>query len=93
MEKKNSEDLLLQPFRSFVCRKCGKRIQVLDAKDRRCRFCSKRCEKLYWKYPEKNEAVFYRLFYGQYCGEKVVTKDIQDCRRRYCCKTCRLANN
>ena len=35
--------------RFFVCRNCGKPVVVTDSKDKRFVFCSKECEKTYWK--------------------------------------------
>lgn len=36
-------------IRTFTCARYGKTVNVTDLKDRRQRFCSARCEKLYWK--------------------------------------------
>ena len=36
----------------FVCRNCGKPIVVTDSKDKRRVFCSKQCERIYWKRSE-----------------------------------------
>lgn len=80
-------------LRSFVCMYCSKMVNVTDPRDNRYRFCSSRCERLYWKHPEKKKTTFSRVFYCQYCGQKVVTKDPQDRRRFYCSKECRLASN
>ena len=38
-------------LRRFHCRKCHELVIVTSIKDKRRRFCSPRCEKLYWKHP------------------------------------------
>ena len=38
--------------RFFVCRNCGKPVVVTDSKDKRSVFCSKECERIYWKRSE-----------------------------------------
>ena len=45
-------------LRSFLCARCGKPVAVTDPKDRRSKFCSGRCERLYWKHrrAEKKDA-------------------------------------
>ena len=35
--------------RFFVCRNCGKPVLALGPKDKRSVFCSKECERIYWK--------------------------------------------
>lgn len=75
------------------CMHCDEMVNVMDPKDNRYRFCSPRCERLYWKHPEKGKATFSRIFYCQYCGKKVVTNDPKDRRRFYCSKECRLASH
>lgn len=40
-------------IRKFICRNCYKMVVVTDKKDKRKKFCCPRCEKLYWKHPEK----------------------------------------
>lgn len=40
-------------LRSFNCNKCHKLVLITSEKDRRTKFCSPRCEKLYWKHPRK----------------------------------------
>ena len=42
-----------QILRSFYCNKCHKLVLVTSKKDKRTKFCSPRCEKLYWKHPRK----------------------------------------
>ena len=35
--------------RFFVCRNCGKPVLAVGSKDKRSVFCSKECERIYWK--------------------------------------------
>ena len=44
--------------REAVCPVCGKPVAVTDPNDRRSRFCSGRCERLYWRHrrTEKKDA-------------------------------------
>lgn len=37
-------------LRSFVCARCGRLVNVTSAFDRRKKFCSSHCERLYWKH-------------------------------------------
>ena len=37
-------------LRRFLCARCGEPVAVTDSSDRRSRFCSGRCERLYWKH-------------------------------------------
>lgn len=90
-EEKAPPDAMI--LRSFVCMHCDEMVNVTDPKDNRYRFCSPRCERLYWKHPEKGKKTFSRIFYCQYCGKKVVTNDPKDRRRFYCSKECRLASH
>ena len=40
-------------IRRFACAHCGKPVTVTDPNDKRSKFCSGRCERLYWKHPRK----------------------------------------
>ena len=42
--------------REAVCPVCGKPVAVTDPNDRRSRFCSGRCERLYWKHRRTKKA-------------------------------------
>ena len=42
-------------LRSFLCARCGKLVVVTDPSDKRSRFCSGRCERLYWKCELSNQ--------------------------------------
>lgn len=45
-------------IRRFACAHCGKPVTVTDPNDKRSKFCSGRCERLYWKHrrTEKTDA-------------------------------------
>ena len=38
--------------RFFVCRNCGKPVLAVGSKEKRSVFCSKECERIYWKRSE-----------------------------------------
>ena len=42
-----------EPF-EFDCGHCGKHVVTAPFNDKRSRFCSKKCEKRYWRHPPKN---------------------------------------
>lgn len=42
-----------EPF-EFDCAHCGKHVKTAPLNDRRFRFCSKQCERRYWRHPPKN---------------------------------------
>lgn len=42
------------PIRSFYCRKCGKLVEIYFSDDRRTVFCTRSCEKKYWRHPPKD---------------------------------------
>ena len=43
-------------IRSFRCLRCGALVSVTDPSDRRQKFCSSRCERLYWKHRRTKKA-------------------------------------
>lgn len=43
--------------REFYCRQCETHIKVIDPKDKRVVFCSKVCEKKYWRLKSKADAL------------------------------------
>lgn len=45
------------PLRGFQCRKCGHRVLIFDEDDRRTDFCSRHCEKLYWKHKNSQKHI------------------------------------
>ena len=52
-----------EALRTFRCLKCGKLVRVTEPTDRRIKFCSAHCERLYWK--DKRT-----IFCSQACREK-----------------------
>lgn len=42
------------PIREFYCKKCGIRVVVTDKHDKRSLFCSRSCEKAYWRHSHKH---------------------------------------
>ena len=42
-------------IREFYCKKCGALVQVRSESDKRTAFCSRRCNKLYFKHPRNKE--------------------------------------
>lgn len=54
------------PVLYFTCAKCGKEVQTMGINDKRSRFCSKICEKRYWKHPpQDDEAHCQNLYLGE----------------------------
>lgn len=45
-----------EALRTFRCLKCGKLVRVTEPTDRRIKFCSAHCERLYWKHSKKVRA-------------------------------------
>lgn len=41
------------PIDSFHCRQCGKLVEIFDRIDRRTVYCSRACEKKYWREQSK----------------------------------------
>lgn len=39
-------------LKQFYCKKCHVLVTITNIKDRRKKFCSPHCEKLYWKHPK-----------------------------------------
>lgn len=48
--KKHGKGADIEPY-EFTCAKCGRLVQVTDWRDKRTRFCSKECEKRFWRHP------------------------------------------
>lgn len=42
-------------IRTFICKKCGEIVMVTDTKDKRRTFCSKLCERRYWRHKRKDD--------------------------------------
>lgn len=38
-----------KPINSFVCRTCGKSVDIYDRHDKRTVYCSHACERKYWR--------------------------------------------
>ncbi len=76
-------------IRSFHCRRCGELVEVTDPLDKRLKFCSQHCEKLFWKHPEKVEAIpVERTFICKGCGKTVNVTSAFDRRHTFCSKKC-----
>ncbi len=77
-------------IRKFSCLRCGKEVRVTDNRDCRTKFCSQRCEKLYWKHSKNVRSVLVqREFICRECGKVVNVSDPKDRRRIFCCGECR----
>ncbi len=81
-------------IRTFTCRRCGEEVRVTDPNDKRLKFCSQHCEKLFWKHPEKVQAVFVaREFHCKGCGKLVEVTSAFDRRHAFCSKECQIRYN
>lgn len=49
-----SNHRLARPPYEFYCAHCGKHVVTAPYNDRRSRFCSRNCEKKYWRHPERH---------------------------------------
>ena len=77
-------------LRIFRCLKCGKLVRVTETTDRRVKFCSAHCERLYWKHSKKvRSAVSQRTFPCRNCGVIVEVTDAKDRRTAFCSPSCR----
>ncbi|WP_300626350.1 hypothetical protein [uncultured Megasphaera sp.] len=80
-----------EALRAFHCLKCGKLVRVTEATDRRTKFCSAHCERLYWKHSEKVKSQTIRhAFHCRNCGTYVEITDPYDRRIAFCSTACRL---
>ena len=79
-----------EALRAFHCLKCGKLVRVTEATDRRTKFCSAHCERLYWKHSENTacQAVV-RTFSCRQCGRTVTVTEAKDRRTAFCSADCR----
>ncbi len=85
----HSENPDAEVIRTFTCRRCGDLVRVTDPMDKRLKFCSQYCEKLFWKHPEKAEAlVVERTFVCRGCGKTVKVTSAFDRRHIFCSKKC-----
>lgn len=77
-------------IRVFLCKHCGEEVRVTEELDMRTKFCSQRCENLYWKHSKKHKKGKgeRRTFTCRNCGKKVVITDSHDRRSIFCCSRC-----
>ncbi|WP_143747171.1 MULTISPECIES: hypothetical protein [Megasphaera] len=77
--------------RSFRCLRCGTLVSVTNRADKRVKFCSPRCERLYWKHSEHAacQAVV-RTFSCRQCGRTVTVTEAKDRRTAFCSADCRI---
>lgn len=45
------------PVHEFDCARCGRHVVTSGENDRRVRFCSKGCEKRFWRHPENKDVL------------------------------------
>ena len=77
-------------IRTFQCLKCGRIVYVADPADRRTKFCSSHCERLYWKHSEKvRPKAVNRTFRCRQCGKVVHVTEPKDRRTAFCSDDCR----
>lgn len=80
-------------IRVFQCLKCGKLVKVADPKDKRIKFCSSHCERLYWKHSRRDKQVrlgtVQRSFICRCCGAVVNVTEANDRRTSFCSDACR----
>lgn len=43
------------PIDTFECRQCGRTVEIFDRFDKRMVYCSRACEKKYWREQSKNK--------------------------------------
>lgn len=69
-------------IRQFKCKHCGEEVRVTETNDLRTKFCSQRCENLYWKHSKrvKRGKKETRSFRCRNCGKLVVITDSHDRR-------------
>ncbi len=79
-----------EALRTFRCLKCGKLVRVTEPTDRRIKFCSAHCERLYWKHSKKvSSVVIRRAFQCRNCGTFVEITEPKDKRTTFCSQACR----
>lgn len=79
-----------EALRTFRCLKCGKLVRVTEPTDRRIKFCSAHCERLYWKHSKKvSSVVIRRSFQCRNCGTFVEITEPKDKRTIFCSQACR----
>lgn len=79
-------------LRTFRCLRCGEVVSVRSAADKRTKFCSSHCERLYWKHSKakrvKSQSVS-RTFRCRQCGRLVKVTEPKDRRMAFCSNGCR----
>ena len=79
-------------LRTFRCLHCGKVVSVRSSADKRTKFCSPHCERLYWKHSKtkgvKSQSVS-RTFRCRQCGRLVKVTEPKDRRMAFCSNGCR----
>lgn len=80
-------------LRSFKCKHCGVEVRVTEENDLRTKFCSQRCENLYWKHSKRMKRGIpeSRSFHCRNCGKEIVITDSRDRRSVFCSKDCGTA--
>lgn len=77
-------------LRVFRCLKCGRLVRVTDGADKRTKFCSAHCERLYWKHSKYVQSVvIQRSFTCRQCGTFVEVTEAKDRRTAFCSVACR----
>lgn len=78
-------------LRTFCCLRCGEVVSVRNEEDKRTKFCSPHCERLYWKHSKakgvKAQSVN-RTFHCRYCGRLVKVTEPKDRRMAFCSAEC-----
>lgn len=79
-------------IRVFLCKHCGEEVRVTEDNVLRTKFCSQRCENLYWKHSKraKRGKKETRTFRCRNCGKEVVITDSHDRRSVFCSKACSI---
>ena len=83
-------------LRTFCCLRCGTIVHVTQREDKRVKFCSPHCERLYWKHSKKQSVkslVVPRTFPCRNCGRIVVVREAKDRRIAFCSAECRIQWN
>lgn len=79
-----------EALRTFRCLKCGRLVRVTESTDRRTKFCSAHCERLYWKHSKnvRSQAIRHS-FHCRNCDTFVEITEPYDRRTIFCSAACR----
>lgn len=80
-------------LRTFRCLQCGTIVRIIQKSDKRVKFCSPHCERLYWKHSKKKHVQAMsvsRTFRCRNCGKDVVVTEAKDRRMAFCSAECRV---